>query len=278
MTVLQAFILGALQGITEFLPVSSSGHLIIAEQFMRLTIDPKDMLGFNVFLHAGTLAALLIIYARFWMRVLLAPFRNDHTHRELLLFLIIATVPGAVAGYVLEDTIVQTLQTLPIVAFAFAGTGFILLLGENIPRRLRSVARRLLQSDVEHAGSLNARAAFFIGLAQGIALIPGLSRSGLTISAGRIANLDRSDALDFSFQMLVPIIAGATLLSLNDVARGDLLLPPLHIIFVAVFSSCMFSAMTVLLLRALCARFSLAWFSPYLFAIAAVTIALFLAQ
>ncbi len=270
MSLTQALFLGVLQGLTEFLPVSSSGHLVLAELLLNFHVDPTDMLGFNVLLHAGSLVALLLVYARTWYTLLMAPFRRDKKNSIMLILLIVATIPGAVAGYFLEATIAMYTQTLLAVGIALAGTACILILGEIQPQRSRSSWHRLLHRGEQKAEPLTIRSAIFIGAAQAIALIPGFSRSGFTISAGRMMGLERKQALDFSFLMAAPIIAGASVLSAINLLTGGLHVPPADLTIPAVIASFATSLFAIVFLRAFVVSRSLAWFSPYLL-IASIT-------
>lgn len=251
MTVFQAFVLGLLQGITEFLPVSSSGHLVLAESVFRFSIDPLSMQSFNVLLHAGTLLALLFCYRDRWYRLLLSLFTNDTAHRRLLFFLILATIPGAVAGVLFEDVIANEFSTRTSVAVAFLVTAAVLVVGERAEQHRR----------MEH---LSVGKVLLVGLAQAFALLPGLSRSGLTISAARIMQTDRSEALDFSFLMAVPIIAGASAMALRSLVTGTISLPSSSVVGIGFFSSFVASVLAIRFLRAFVVRHSLAWFSLYL--------------
>jgi undecaprenyl-diphosphatase len=272
MTLLQALFLGTLQGITEFLPISSSGHLVLAELLFNIHIDPKDMQGLNTLLHAGTLLALLIVYAESWINLLMAPLRNDERHSAKLVLLVIATIPGALAGFFLEDFIAMYFQSLLSIGLAFGATGLILILGEYCPHKKQSFWHRLLHPTESEPRKLTTRSVFFIGFAQAAALIPGLSRSGLTISAGRMMGLDRKDALDFSFLMAVPIIAGASIITVLDMFTGQIALPSMQITAVAIATSCVASFFAIIFLRQFVINRSLAWFAPYLFLASAVAI------
>ncbi|MDP6561434.1 MAG: undecaprenyl-diphosphate phosphatase [Candidatus Peribacteraceae bacterium] len=272
MTLLQALFLGILQGLTEFLPISSSGHLVLAELLLNIHIAPQDMQGLNTLLHAGTLLALLIIYSETWIAFAKAPFNNDKHHTTKLVLLVIATIPGAITGFLLEDWIANHFQILICVGLAFGVTGLILLLGECCPSNKQSVWHRLLHPTESEPRKLTTRSSFFIGFAQALALIPGLSRSGLTISAGRMMGLERKDALDFSFLMAVPIIAGASVLAVLDLLTGELKLPSLQITTVAVATSFISSFVAIIFLRKFVVSRSLAWFTPYLFVVSAITI------
>jgi len=257
MTVFQSIILGVLQGLTEFLPISSSGHLVLAETFWIPNIDVSALQGFDIVLHAGTLLALLIIYWRTWLRLLRSPFTRDGKHQLLLITLIVATVPAALAGFFFEDMISSALRSENAVGLALILTGLVLILGERYNRKSDSV---------KAPSTLNS---FWIGCAQACALVPGLSRSGLTISAGRMVGLSRSEALDFSFLMAVPIIAGATLLTFHDVLTSQVVLPAQQIVISGFIASLVASVLAIRLLRRWVARHSFAWFALYLLPVGA---------
>ncbi|MDP7476936.1 MAG: undecaprenyl-diphosphate phosphatase, partial [Candidatus Peribacteraceae bacterium] len=267
MTILHAIILGVLQGVTEFLPISSSGHLVLAELLFDLHIAPDDMQGLNILLHAGTLIALLMVYYETWVNLLLGPVRKDEQHTEKLMMIIIATLPAALIGFLYEEVIAMHFQSLLSVGLAFAFTGLVLILGECCRDHVQSVWHRLLHPLEDEPRKLSTRSAFFIGLIQSLALIPGLSRSGLTISAGRMMGLTRKDALDFSFLMAVPIIAGASFLAIVDLVRGATRLPEASITILAVAVSFVSSYGAILFIRTFVLRKSLALFTPYLFAL-----------
>ncbi len=265
MSVLEAFFLGVVQGLTEFLPISSTGHLILVEHVLGIRFNPIDLQGLNVMLHAGTLVALLALYFENWKNIALAPFRKDSKNQKLLVALIIATIPGAVIGVLFEEQF-ATLFTDPVsLAVCFLINAFVLLLAESSrPEHpgywwnpLRFLRRK-------QASDLTLISAFFIGVAQACALPAAISRSGLTISAGQLFGLDRRTALDFSFLMLTPIVAGATLLTGLRVWSGDILLPDPSVTLTGISTSFVFSAFAILFLRQFVARYSLTWFVPYL--------------
>lgn len=274
MTVLHAIALGVLQGITEFLPVSSSGHLVLAETLLDIHLAPKDQQVLNVLLHAGTLVALFVVYAPVWRQLLLAPIQKDPENVRRLVLIVIATIPGAVAGMYFKDWIASYFQSLLYVGGAFACTGIVILLGECCRATKQSLLECLTHPFRDEPHKLTTRSAFFIGIAQALALIPGLSRSGLTISAARLMGLERKDALDFSFLMAVPIIFGATVVSLRDMVANTVVLPKAHIVVLAVAVSFVSSSAAILFLRQFVIRRSLSAFVPYLFVISVVTIAL----
>lgn len=249
MTLLQSIILGLVQGLTEFLPISSSGHLLLAESAMGLPL--AHLQDFDVLLHAGTLVALILCYPADWWRMAKSPFTGDRSGQKLLLLLIIATIPGALAGFFLADIIESSLRSTRSVGAEFIINGLILIVAERFARtRTRD--------------TLNIGDAVMVGCAQALALSPGLSRSALTISAGRMLKLQRPDALNFSFLMATPIIAGATLFAAADIAQGDVLLPPLPVIIAGITSALCASVVAILFLRRFVAKKSLALFAWYL--------------
>lgn len=250
MTVLQAIALGVLQGITEFLPISSSGHLVLAERLLGFGAG-DGLLTFDVLLHLSTLVALVACYPRMWVRIGLSPFTRDRAHLRLLGLLLLGTIPGAMAGLLLEDTIEVFGREPRVVALGFLVTACVLVLGERVRAWGDYAALRPFRS-------------IAIGAAQACALLPGLSRSGLTISAGRAAGLSRPAALDFSFLLAVPIIAGAALVAGIDVWTGEAQLPPLVAVLAGMITSFFSSVAAILWLRRFVASRSLAWFAPYL--------------
>ncbi|MDD4628026.1 MAG: undecaprenyl-diphosphate phosphatase [Candidatus Peribacteraceae bacterium] len=259
MSVLQAAFLGILQGFTELLPISSSGHLVIAETFFHIGI-PSEMQAFDIILHGGSLLALLVCFPFLWWRMAISPFMRDRAHGKLLLFLIIATVPAAIAGVFLKDIIEQATRSVTFVASGFLFTGVILIASERMKERKDTASIKFL--DV-----------LLIGFAQALALPPGISRSGLTISAGRSRGLTRRAAVDFSFLMAVPVIAGATLVTCVDLFKDTIALPPPVIMLTGVCSSFGASVIAILLLRKFIEKHSLAWFALYLFPVALILLA-----
>jgi undecaprenyl-diphosphatase len=215
-TVVQALIMGIVQGLTEFLPVSSSGHLIIVP-FLFGWHDPFiDSLAFSVMLHVGTLLALVIYFWADWVRLVpagLAALRDrslrHDPNRRLAWLLLAATVPAAIVGFLFNDVIESNVREVGLVALALVVGGGILWLADRRGGRSRGVA------DVTFPVALG------IGAAQALALVPGISRSGISISAARFAGLDREAAARFSFLMATPVIAGAAIFELRKVVTGE---------------------------------------------------------
>ena len=215
-----AIVMGVVQGLTEFLPVSSSGHLILVPFLLGDVLpgmrDPFiTSLEFSVILHIGTLAALLIYFARDWLRLVPAFFAavrarsmDSDPDRRLAILLAIATVPALIIGFLLHD-LEDRLREPGLVAAMLVVGAAILWLAE------RSGSRRLLALDLSVPKTLA------IGFAQAAALVPGISRSGISISAGLFAGLQRDEAARFSFLMATPITAAAAAFEVLKIVRGE---------------------------------------------------------
>lgn len=200
--VLEAILWGVVQGLTEFLPVSSSGHLRLVPEV--LGVQPPD-LATTAVLHLGTLIAVLAYYRAdlIWIA---RNLRTDRLARRLVILLVVATVPAVVLGLLFESRVEQLQESTTAVGLALIFTGFVLLIGEKLATGKKVAEEsRLLE-------------ALGIGLAQAIALIPGVSRSGMTISAGSAAGLDRRQAARFAFLLSIPVILGGGLLQMMEVA------------------------------------------------------------
>jgi undecaprenyl-diphosphatase len=197
-SVLQAIVLGIVQGLTEFLPVSSSAHLILVPWLLKWQQDPG--LAFDVVLHLGTLLALVIFYWREWLEMVLSLANGDHVRRRLLFLLIVASVPGAIIGILLEKQAETIFRSPVLIAVTLATLGLILWAADAFGSKKRKI------------DNLTLLDALLIGLSQALAIIPGVSRSGATITTARFLGIDRADAANFSFLMATPIIAGAGLL------------------------------------------------------------------
>jgi undecaprenyl-diphosphatase len=214
-TLLAAVIMGIVQGLTEFLPVSSSGHLIIVPFLLGIKDPFITSLEFSVILHIGTLIALLLYFRSDWLRLVPAFFATlrdrslaGDPDRRLAILIAIATVPAAVIGFLFHD-VEDVIREIGLVAAMLVVGGGILWLAE------RTGAREKLALD------LSFRQALAIGAAQAVALVPGISRSGISISAGLFAGLRREEAARFSFLMATPITAAAAAYEVLKVVRGE---------------------------------------------------------
>lgn len=209
--IFEAILLGILQGLTEFLPVSSSGHLILAQWATGWTGELMNNLTFDVALHVGTLVAVLSYFLKDWLRLgkacigIVRGGAPDHEAR-LFWYLVLATVPAGVIGLRYEHH-VETLFRNPLLVVAALVAGSIAMwLADRYSRQ----GRRLESMTLLHA--------LFIGFAQALALVPGISRSGITIAAGLAGGYRREDAARFSFLLSTPIIAGAAFVKLKDIS------------------------------------------------------------
>jgi undecaprenyl-diphosphatase len=267
-TLLQALIMGVVQGLTEFLPISSSGHLIIVPFLFGWTDPFITSLAFSVMLHIGTLAALLVYFRSDWVRLVPAgfaairdrSFRAD-PDRRLAWLLVAATIPAAIAGFLLSDLIETAFRDIGLVALTLVVGAIVLWLADRWGGRSKGV------EDVTFP------VAIAIGAAQALALVPGISRSGISISASRLAGLDREAAARFSFLMATPITAGAAIFELRKLVAGEtgleVSIGPLVVGMIAAFVSGMIAI--GFLLRYLRTR-SLNIFVAYRLVLAAVVV------
>src|SRR4249920_2022619 len=232
----QAIVMGIVQGLTEFLPVSSSGHLILVPWLFGWTDPFINSLAFSVMLHIGTLGALLIYFAADWTRLVPAglatirdrSFRGD-PDRKLAWLLVAATIPAAIAGFLLNDLIETAFREVGLVAVTLVVGAVILWLADRWGGRTKGV------DDVTFPIAIG------IGAAQALALVPGISRSGISISAARFAGLNREAAARFSFLMATPITAGAALFEVRKLLSGEagvgVIVGPLLVGMIAAFVS-----------------------------------------
>jgi undecaprenyl-diphosphatase len=224
--ILQPLVLGVVQGLGEFLPISSSAHLIITPWLFKWT-DPG--LGFDVMLHWGTLLAVLVYFrSDVWLLIwgfwhsLFKSTRNlkENIYQKLSWLLILASVPGAIIGKLLETQAETTFRDKPLlIAGTLAGFGVVLLVSDILGKKEKNLDR------------IKPMDALLVGVSQAVAIIPGVSRSGSTIAAGLGLGFKRADAARFSFLMSMPIIFGAGLVGVKDL-HGSVSIVELAIGFV----------------------------------------------
>jgi len=209
MNLLEVVILAVVQGLTEFLPVSSSGHLVVAAAVMQALgrQPPKDLVEVNIVLHLGTLLSVLVFYRRHIFRLLGAD-------RRVIPLLIVGTLPLVVVGLGLHHYLPGALEDPLLAGLMFPLTGALLIW-----------ASRLKTGDVDYT-QLSYRGAALIGLLQAVAALPGISRSGATISAGLIAGLRRDSAAAFAFLLAIPAISGAGVLEGFNLMNGSTVSTP----------------------------------------------------
>jgi undecaprenyl-diphosphatase len=217
MNVFEAFILGLIQGLTEFLPVSSSGHLAIASAFFGIA---DNNMAITIILHAATFLAIVAAYFKtvvnlikefFIMLWRLVTFKGlelkENKYRRYIIYIIVATIPAAVAGYLLDDYVESALTSLSIVAMMLMLTGLLLMLAAKLSKNTKG--------DIENLGPVKS---FVVGLFQMCAIFPGLSRSGTTMTGGIVMGLKKEDALEFSFLLALPTILGSIILKAGEIS------------------------------------------------------------
>jgi undecaprenyl-diphosphatase len=211
-SVLEAIVLGLVQGLTEFLPISSSGHLLIVPAFLGWE-DPGA--SFTAVIQLGTMAAVLMFFridlmriARSWLAELKVPFARRSTEANLGWFIILGTIPISIFGFVFRDQIESGARSLYLVGGMLIAFSFVMLAAERFGARERELKE------------IDGRDGIFIGVWQAFALIPGVSRSGATISAGLFRNFDRTAAARYSFLLSVPAVVLSGLFGLRNIG-GD---------------------------------------------------------
>ncbi len=255
MRIWQAIILGAVQGLTEFLPVSSSGHLLLIERWLK--IDTGGGLFFDIMLHLGTLIPVCIVFFKSIKGLFVKPYKT-------LLYLVIATLPAVAAGFLLQDKIESlytggTLLSAVLLSVSFLLTATELFFAGKISQKNKNALPLLVKSSI------------IMGVFQGFAIVPGLSRSGTVITGGAVSGLEKCKNAEFAFLMSIPIILGAALVSGVKVARQGVdveLLPVLFGVMTAAVSG--YIAIDVMLKAIKKAKYG--WFSVYLILLAFMSV------
>ena len=246
MPILQVIVLAVVQGLTEFLPISSTAHLYLTSWLLGWNTESLD---FDIMLHLGTLAAILIYFFGEWVQIIAQGFGLQAGHdpelkhnRALLWLLAIASIPIGICG-ALFNKMAETVWRTPIVmGIMLIAVGIVIWFAENAGRKVRDM------------GTLSLGDALAIGVAQVLAIVPGCSRSGITISAGLFRNLTRESAARFSFLLSTPAIAGAALKALWDIHKHG---GGLHTVLSAQFT-------VGVIVSALVGCAVIAWFLQYL--------------
>ncbi len=203
---IQAIILGIVQGITEFIPVSSSAHLIIAEYYMD---SGFTSLAYDVILHLGTLLSLLVYFRNEILRFIKSLLRGGRDSK-LLVLLVVATIPAVLAGYFFQDVVETALRSLWVIVVMLVLVAILMFVADR-------------RSGVRKVKDLTTKDALIIGIAQVLALIPGTSRAGSTIVAGSLLGMNNAESARFSFYMAIPVLSGANVRVLGDSAvRADM--------------------------------------------------------
>ena len=261
-----AVILGIVEGLTEFLPISSTGHLTIAEKALGLDLTDQAITAYTAVIQMGAIAAAVVYFfrdivriAKAWMVGLVKPeYRGQLDHR-MGWYIIIGTIPVGVAGFLFKDLITGDLRSLWVVAFALIGWSLVMWLAERAARQDRS------EKD------LGLRDAIVVGLTQVVSLIPGVSRSGATISAGLFRGLDRVSATKLSFYLSIPALIGAGIFELGDAMGGDI---SLGVALVGIGVAFVVAYASIAWLLKFVAGHPITWFIPYRLGLAAILIVL----
>ena len=210
-SLIEILILAVIQGLTEWLPVSSSGHLIITQKVLGLNLP----LIYSVMLHVGTLFVVLTVFRKDILDIIKALVKRDFSTEEgkLGLFITVGSVPIAIIGFLFYDVFESLFSNLPAVGLALLITGWIIFVSE---KRLGNRKMGILDS-------------LIIGLAQGVTIIPGISRSGITIATGLLRKIDKATAFRYSFLLSVPAVIGATVMESKDLVTGNVNAVPLFL-------------------------------------------------
>ena len=267
MTIIQALILGIIQGITEFLPVSSSAHLVIVPFLLKWDIPIEQAFPFDVLVQLGTLAAVIIYFWKDLVHIVRAfilglinkqPFSDPDS--RLGWFLILATIPAGLGGLLLKDQVEKAFNSPLATALFLFVTAFLLIISERIGRRRRNLS------------DLNWKDALWIGAAQVLAIFPGVSRSGSTIAGGLSRDLKRTDTARFSFLMSIPIMLAAGLFSLLDLHDMTGLSSFLPVLIIGFLSAAIVGYLSIAWLLAFLNRRTLTPFAIYCIAAALITL------
>ncbi len=239
-------ILAIIQGITEWLPISSSGHLVLAQRYMGLRIP----VFFDVILHMGSLLVGLIAFRKEIMKISVAVFRLDFRSPEgrLALLIVLGSIPTAIIGFVFKVAIESLFENTLAVGGALLLMGFFL----SISERRKNCNRSLSPLD-----------AIFVGIAQGIALIPGISRSGITITVGLLRKVEKQTAFNFSFLLFIPAVVGATVLTAADAENLTIAQLDYPTILLGLVATVIVGYLSVKLLRAVLLKEKLYLFAYY---------------
>lgn len=260
MELLKAVILGVVQGLSEFLPVSSSGHLVIFAEILNFH---KEGIAFEVFVHFGTLLSVLLAFRYQLLKMIIAPYQiwikksGDKELREFLnwdLYIIVATIPAVVIGLPFKDGIEKLFDSILLVFFMLLITACLMW-----------ASQFLKQKNVPFSYGRS----FLIGIAQAFAILPGISRSGSTIFTGMLLGIDRSKVAEFSFIMSIPAILGAVVLKSNDIIQSPPAASEILNLAAGTLAAAVSGYLAIIWLLDIVKKGKLQWFGYYCFAVAA---------
>ena len=267
MTFWQAIILGIVQGITEFLPISSSAHLVLVPFFLNWQLNPVWVFPFDVLVQMGTLLAVLVYFWKdlldilkgIWLAVKIRTLK-DNPDAWLGIWVVIATIPAGLIGLLIKDQVEAAFNSPLATGIFLLVTAALLFLAEYLGKRSRGLKQ------------MNWLDAVVVGLAQALAIFPGVSRSGATISAGMLRNLKRPSAARFSFLMSIPVFVAAAVLSISDLADIPNLSGFLPVLLTGFLAAAVVGYLSIRWLLAFISKHSLKGFAVYCIALAVLTI------
>ncbi len=258
MTILTAIILGIVQGLTEFLPISSSGHLVIFQHFLGVK---EPGIYFEVAVHLGTLVSIGIVFWKDIIGMLHAffglfsrrKFRTTEEQRsiQLIKYIILGSIPTAIIGFLLEPIFEGFFESVYLVGWTLLITGIILWIADHAAHGRKEIF------------GMKGIDAILIGIAQGAAITPGISRSGSTIAAGLLLGLNRETATRYSFLLSIPAVVGASIFKLKDLFEMGAVDIPFMPLIVATVTSIVFGVMAILLVMKALKQGKLKYFSYY---------------
>lgn len=267
----EAIILGFIQGLAEFLPISSSGHLAMLQHFFG--IDGDKVIFFSVVLHLGTLVSVFIVYKKEILELCLELVNlikdifigkglriNDNPVRKLGIMIIVATIPTVIIGFLFQDIFSSLFNSLIAIGVGWIITGFLMYFAEKIAGANKLIDR------------MNYRNAIFVGLLQGFAICPGVSRSGSTLVGGLISGLDREFAVKFAFLISIPSILGSAILELPKAIKAGIDLSILGPMAVGFIVAAVSGYVAIKAMIKVVSQKKLKYFSTYVWVIGVLTI------
>lgn len=267
MNFIQAIILGIVQGLTEFLPISSSAHLVIVPYLLNWTLDPNKAFVFDVLVQLGTLVAVIIYFWKDLVAIFQsvlqglkekAPFKD--THSRLGWYIILGTIPAGLAGILLKDKVEAAFSSPVITAVLLSGTAILLVLAELLSKKEKGFEKLTWQDSL------------LVGVFQALAIFPGISRSGATISGGLFKGYTREAAARFSFLLSIPIMLAAGLLSVLDLVKAEFFLDFLPVLILGFVIAGVIGYLSIRWLLNYLKKNSFYGFAAYCVVISAVTL------
>ena len=290
MNIWQAVILGGVQGFTEFLPISSSGHLIFIPRIFGWA---DQGLAFDVVAHLGTFAAVVVYFRKKIMTLIRGFYTDDadNANKKLAWYIILSVIPAGLVGFLLGSRIEAYTRSAAVVAWSLIGWGIVLGIANYFSRKhknppplpstqnLRSASalwhrqNRRAGKTQKHLFNLSWREALFIACAQAVALIPGTSRSGITMTAGLFSRLDKKSAAEFSFLMAIPVIALAGMYEMIQIVRNNVVIEQSDNLTIGFLAAALSGMLAIHLLMKIITRWS---FMPFVVYRVAVGLAILL--